>query len=59
MQLRMSGELLEDIGLDTGYTPAAFGPKATQVHITVGDARMREADVPVLQYSYASMIFHA
>ena len=33
--------------LDTGYTPGALGPKETQVHITVGDARMREADVPV------------
>jgi len=55
----MSGELLEDIGLDTGYTPAAFGPKATQVHITVGDARMREADVPVLHTHMHQWFFHA
>lgn len=48
---------MEELGLEleTGYTPGVFGPKETQVHITVGDARMREADVPVRVASATSV----
>ena len=43
--------------LETGFTPGVFGPKETQVHITVGDARTRECDVPVPAITIATNLY--